>query len=208
MLGRRLIRRRLCAAAECRLLECLGKLLELDLVGVALGCVGSGVPHQGLECNYVAPALSEEPIRKAVSEWVRRERGTGMPCFTCRPGLPSPRPLSGQAAWRNGGDNIAVSVDWEQAFASGHVLAACSALLAGAGVLLLPKGTHTHRVVGTVYVLALLLVNVAALSWHRETRLVYFTRGQSPAWSRSPSGFRPCSWARDRRRSSLPTRFA
>ena len=37
-----------------------------------------------------------------------------------------------------------VSVDWEQAVATGHILAAFSALLVGAAVLLLPKGTHTH----------------------------------------------------------------
>ena len=61
-----------------------------------------------------------------------------------------------------------VSVDWEQAVATGHVVAALSALLAGAAVLLLPKGTDAHRAVGTVYVLALVLVNVAALTLHRE----------------------------------------
>ena len=55
------------------------------------------------------------------------ERGSYMPCFTCRPGPPSPRPLSGHAAWRDRGDNIAVSVDWEQAFATGHILAAVAA---------------------------------------------------------------------------------
>ena len=65
-------------------------------------------------------------------------------------------------------------MDWEQALATGHVLAACSALLVGAAVLLLPKGTHTHRAVGTVYVLALLLVNVAALSLHRENTFGVF----------------------------------
>lgn len=59
-------------------------------------------------------------------------------------------------------------MDWEQALATGHVVAALSALVAGAAVLLLPKGTHTHRTIGTVYVLALVLVNVAALSLHRE----------------------------------------
>jgi len=59
-------------------------------------------------------------------------------------------------------------VDWEQAFATGHVVAALSALLAGASVLLSPKGTPTHRVIGTVYVLALVVVNAAALSLHRE----------------------------------------
>jgi uncharacterized membrane protein len=49
-----------------------------------------------------------------------------------------------------------------------HVVAALSALVAGAAVLPLPKGTHRHRVIGTVYVLALVVVNVAALSLHRE----------------------------------------
>ena len=67
-----------------------------------------------------------------------------------------------------------ISLDWEQAFATGHVLAAFSALLVGAAVLLLPKGTHTHRVIGTVYVLALVLVNVAALSLHRENTFGVF----------------------------------
>jgi uncharacterized membrane protein len=60
------------------------------------------------------------------------------------------------------------AVDWEQAIATGHLVAAVSALLVGAVVLLLPKGTPTHRAIATVYVLALLLVNVAALSLHRE----------------------------------------
>ena len=67
-----------------------------------------------------------------------------------------------------------ISLDLEQALAAGHVLAAFSALGTGAAVLLLPKGTHTHRVVGTVYVLALLLVNVAALSLHRENTFGVF----------------------------------
>ncbi len=62
-----------------------------------------------------------------------------------------------------------ISVDWEQAFATGHLVAALSALLAGAAVLLSPKGTPTHRAIGTVYVLALVLVNAAALSLHRES---------------------------------------
>ena len=67
-----------------------------------------------------------------------------------------------------------IALDWEQALATGHVLAAVSALLVGAAVLLLPKGTHTHRVIGTVYVLALVLVNVAALSLHRENTFGVF----------------------------------
>ena len=49
-----------------------------------------------------------------------------------------------------------------------------SALLAGAGVLLVPKGTHPHRVIGTVYVVALVLVNLAALSLHRENAFGVF----------------------------------
>ncbi len=84
-----------------------------------------------------------------------------------------------------------ISVDVEQAVASGHVLAAFSGLGAGAAVLLLPKGTHTHRVIGVVYVLALVLVNVAALSLHREDTLVNSPRWQSSASSRSRSGSSP-----------------
>ena len=56
----------------------------------------------------------------------------------------------------------------------GHVLAAFSALLMGAAVLLSPKGTHRHRMIGTVYVAALVLVNVAALSLHRENAFGVF----------------------------------
>ena len=59
-------------------------------------------------------------------------------------------------------------MDWEQAIATVHIVAAVTALLAGAVVLLRAKGTRTHRRTGTVYVLALILVNVAALSLHRE----------------------------------------
>jgi uncharacterized membrane protein len=67
-----------------------------------------------------------------------------------------------------------VALNWERALAAGHVLAALAALLVGAAVLLLPKGTHTHRVVGTVYVIALVVVNVAALSLHRENTFGVF----------------------------------
>lgn len=62
----------------------------------------------------------------------------------------------------------------EQAIATTHVLAALSALGAGAAVLLLRKGTHTHRRLGTVYVVALALVNAAALSLHRESTFGVF----------------------------------
>ena len=44
----------------------------------------------------------------------------------------------------------------------------------GAAVLLVPKGTHTHRVIGTIYALALVVVNVAALSLHRENAFGVF----------------------------------
>jgi uncharacterized membrane protein len=67
-----------------------------------------------------------------------------------------------------------ISIDVEQALATGHVLAALSALGAGAAVLLMPKGTHIHRLIGSVYVLALVLVNVAALSLHRESTFGVF----------------------------------
>ena len=67
-----------------------------------------------------------------------------------------------------------IALDGEQALATGHLLAAVSALLVGAAVLLLPKGTHTHRVIGAVYVLSLVLVNVAALSLHRESTFGVF----------------------------------
>jgi uncharacterized membrane protein len=67
-----------------------------------------------------------------------------------------------------------IAMDGEQAVAIGHVVAACSALLVGAAVLLFPKGTPTHRVIGTVYVLALVLVNVAALALHRENTFGVF----------------------------------
>ena len=66
------------------------------------------------------------------------------------------------------------SVDSEQAVATAHVVAALSALGAGAAVLFFPKGTHTHRVIGSVYVLALVLVNLAALSLHRENTFGVF----------------------------------
>jgi uncharacterized membrane protein len=65
-------------------------------------------------------------------------------------------------------------MDWEQVFATGHIVAALSALLAGVAVLVLPKGTHRHRAIGTAYVIAMVLVNVAALSLHRESAFGVF----------------------------------
>jgi uncharacterized membrane protein len=67
-----------------------------------------------------------------------------------------------------------MSLDGEQALATGHVLAAFSALLVGAVVLLTPKATSAHRAVGTVYVVSLVLVNMAALSLHRESAFGVF----------------------------------
>lgn len=67
-----------------------------------------------------------------------------------------------------------IALDGQQAVATGHVAAAVLALLAGAAVLVVPKGTHIHRVIGIVYVLALILVNLAALSLHRESTFGVF----------------------------------
>ena len=67
-----------------------------------------------------------------------------------------------------------IALDGGKAVASGHVVAAVSALVAGAAVLLVPKGTHSHRVIGIVYVLVLVVVNVAALSLHRENTVGMF----------------------------------
>ena len=58
--------------------------------------------------------------------------------------------------------------------ATGHVLAAGSALTLGAAVLLSPKGTRSHRRVGTVYGLTIVLVDVAALSLHRDNTFGVF----------------------------------
>lgn len=59
-------------------------------------------------------------------------------------------------------------MNWQDALATGHVLAALAALLTGVANLLLPKGTSTHRAVGTTYGLALVTVNMAALFLRRE----------------------------------------
>ena len=81
--------------------------------------------------------------------------------------------------WRDDGHHLAcsdliISLDWEQALAIGHVVAAVSALLLGAAVLFMAKGTQTHRVIGAAYVVALVLVNMAALSLHRENTFGVF----------------------------------
>ena len=53
-------------------------------------------------------------------------------------------------------------------------MAAVSALLLGAAALFMAKGTQTHRVIGAAYVVALVLVNMAALSLHRENTFGVF----------------------------------
>jgi uncharacterized membrane protein len=65
-------------------------------------------------------------------------------------------------------------MNWEQTFATGHLVAAISALIVGVVVLLSPKGTRTHRKIGTIYVLVLVLANSAALSLHRESSFGVF----------------------------------
>lgn len=77
------------------------------------------------------------------------------------------------SAYHRCGDPM-IALDGQQAVATGHVAAAVLALLAGAAVLVVPKGTHIHRVIGIVYVLALILVNLAALSLHRESTFGVF----------------------------------
>ena len=59
-------------------------------------------------------------------------------------------------------------MDWQQVWATTHVAAALTALVAGLAVLLTRKGTGSHRAVGKAYGLALVLVNGAALLLHRE----------------------------------------
>ena len=101
-----------------------------------------------------------------------------------------------------------VSVDQEQIVATAHVVAALTALLAGVAVLLLPKGTHTHRAIGTAYVLALVLVNVAALSLHRQNVFGVFHVLAVASLATIAVGLSPLLLGRDRRGSSLPMRSA
>lgn len=51
--------------------------------------------------------------------------------------------------------------------AAGHILAAVLALVCGALVFLLRKGTARHRLLGRVYVVAMVVLNVTALSIFR-----------------------------------------
>ena len=65
-------------------------------------------------------------------------------------------------------------MDWEQARAAAHVTAALSALVVGAAVFAVPKGTTRHRIMGAGYAVLLLAVNVAALSLYREDAFSVF----------------------------------
>jgi uncharacterized membrane protein len=65
-------------------------------------------------------------------------------------------------------------IDWEQVAASCHIAAAVTGLVSGAFVLTRRKGTRGHRRVGTLYAVCLLIVNVAALTVHREAAFGVF----------------------------------
>jgi len=69
---------------------------------------------------------------------------------------------------------VIVGVDWQTVAAVSHVLAAVTALVAGAVVLRLPKGIGPHRLAGSVYVVCLVTVDLAALSVHREATFGVF----------------------------------
>jgi uncharacterized membrane protein len=69
---------------------------------------------------------------------------------------------------------LIICVDWQAAAAVGHVFAAVTALVMGAVVLGLPKGVGPHRLVGSTYVVCLVVVDVAALSVHRESTFGVF----------------------------------
>jgi uncharacterized membrane protein len=59
-------------------------------------------------------------------------------------------------------------MDWEGLAALGHVAAAVTALALGAVVVLRPKGVGAHRSLGIAYAAALVVLDAAALSVHRE----------------------------------------
>lgn len=65
-------------------------------------------------------------------------------------------------------------MDWEQAWATGHVAAASLGLVVGIAVLSLPKGTGLHRLIGAGYACALILVDLAGLLLHRESAFGVF----------------------------------
>jgi len=65
-------------------------------------------------------------------------------------------------------------MDRESLIALCHVVAAVSALVLGAVMILREKGTPSHRVFGSGYVVLLVAVNAAALLLHREASFGVF----------------------------------
>lgn len=85
-------------------------------------------------------------------------------------------------------------------FASFHLIAACTALLTGLGVLLTLKGTRLHKQMGYAYFFNMLGLNISALFIYRLTghfgpfhgaalaSLLTLTAGYVPAYLRLPQG--------------------
>jgi uncharacterized membrane protein len=69
---------------------------------------------------------------------------------------------------------LIIGVHWEGIAATGHVLAAVTAIVVGAVVLYRPKGVGIHRLVGSAYILSLVVVDIAALAVHREATFGVF----------------------------------
>lgn len=65
-------------------------------------------------------------------------------------------------------------MDVERAFAAGHVAAALTAIVVGGLVVLLPKGVGRHRLIGFIYVVAIVIVDIAALQVHEEAAFGVF----------------------------------
>ena len=81
--------------------------------------------------------------------------------------------MSGHTAWRLGGGNIAVAIGWSpwtgnRLWPPAMLWPRCQRYLR-VPLFCCRLKAHTHRAMGTVYILALVLVNVAALSLHRES---------------------------------------
>ncbi len=77
----------------------------------------------------------------------------------------------GRSGFRGG---LIIDVDWQGLAAAGHIMAAVTALVVGAVVLALPKGIGRHRGAGSVYVVCLVAVDVAALFVHRNATFGVF----------------------------------
>ena len=87
-----------------------------------------------------------------------------------------------------------------QIFATFHLIAACTALLAGLGVIITRKGTRLHKQLGYVYFFNMLGLNISALFIYRLTghfgpfhgaalaSLLTLIAGFLPAYLRLPHG--------------------